>query len=106
PIGNVTMLPLLFAYQFTNMLGEVPTLHPLGRKYEAKYCMFSWLTVFEPGPPTDHHCCGNTPAMNFSPRYPITPAGPICHLFCPSLVLVAVGNMKVGPPAISQLPTR
>src|SRR5277367_4485701 len=36
PIGNVSMLPLLFTYQFTSMLGDVPTLHPSLKKYETK----------------------------------------------------------------------
>ena len=37
PIGNVTMLPLFLAYQFTSMFGDVPTLHPSRRKYEAEH---------------------------------------------------------------------
>src|SRR5438128_10972413 len=32
PSGNVTMLPLLLAYQFTSMLGDVPTAPPSGWK--------------------------------------------------------------------------
>jgi hypothetical protein len=28
----------------------------------------STLMVFFPGPPFDHHCCGNMPTKNFSPR--------------------------------------
>jgi hypothetical protein len=62
------MLLLWFAYQFTSMLGENPTLYLLPKKYEAKYCKLSWLMVLFPGPPTDHHCCGNNPNRNFSPR--------------------------------------
>jgi len=33
PIGNVTMLPLLLAYQFTSMFGDVPTDQPAAGKY-------------------------------------------------------------------------
>jgi Transposase len=40
PIGKVTILPLLFAYQFTSMLGDVPTDQPAAGKYEKKYCRF------------------------------------------------------------------
>src|SRR5215472_9236854 len=104
PIGNVTISPLFIAYQFTNMLGEVPIDHPPPGKYWKKYCMFIWLIVFAPGPPVDHHCCGNTPASHFSPRNPNTPAGPRCHLFCPSRELLAVGKMKLGPMPSSQGP--
>jgi hypothetical protein len=50
------------------MLGDVPTLHPLGRKYAAKYWRFNWLVVFDPAPPVDHHCCGKTPIIYFEPR--------------------------------------
>src|SRR5271166_2182259 len=66
--------------------------------------MFIWLTVCDPGPPTESHCCGKTPASHLPPRYPITPAGPKCHLFCPSRELVADGKMKLGPAPRSQGP--
>src|SRR5208283_2648106 len=66
--------------------------------------MFIWLTVCEPGSPTENHCWGNTPASHLPPRYPNTPAGPSCHLFCPSLELLAVGKMKLGPSPSSHGP--
>lgn len=37
PIGDVTTLLLLFAYQFTKMLGDVPIDHPAAGKYEKKH---------------------------------------------------------------------
>src|SRR5215469_10925020 len=104
PIGNVISLPLLFAYQFTSMFGDVPMLHPWPGKYWKKYSIFIWLVVCGPGPPTENHCWGKTPASHLSPRYPITPAGPSCHLFCPSRELLAVGKMKLGPIAKSHGP--
>src|SRR5512140_3260738 len=104
PMGNVSAVPLLFAYQLTNMFGDVPIPHPPPGKYWKKYWMFIWLTVCEPGPPTENHCCGNTPAIHLSPRYPNTPVGPNGLLFWPSRELLAVGRMKLGPAPSSHGP--
>jgi hypothetical protein len=64
----VTILPLFFAYQLTNILGDVPMLYPSDRKYEPKYWRLSWLVVFDPGPRVDHHCWRNSPDYELLPK--------------------------------------